>query len=63
MPSYPPKPGRKHLTIDLPVEQVTHLDSEADVRGLTRAGYLRQLIFDDMRRQGRSRRQAARNAG
>lgn len=63
MPSWPAKPGRKHMTIDLPTEQVVHLDAEADVRGLTRAGYLRQLIFDDMRRQGRSRRQAARNAG
>ena len=51
------------MTIDLPAEQVVHLDAEADLRGLTRAGYLRQLIFDDMRRQGRSRRQEARKAG
>jgi len=51
------------MTIDLPAEQVEHLDAEADLRGLTRAGYLRQLIFDDMRRQGRSRRQEARKAG
>ena len=63
MPSWPAKPGRKHMTIDLPAEQVVHLDAEADVRGLTRAGYLRQIIFDDMRRQARAQRQAARKAG
>ena len=51
------------MTIDLPAEQVVHLDAEADLRGLTRAGYLRQLIFDDMRRQGRAQRQSARKAG
>jgi len=51
------------MTIDLPVEQVTHLDSEADLRGLTRAGYLRQLIFDDMRRQARAQRQSAPSDG
>jgi len=63
MPSWPAKPGRRHMTIDLPVEQVTHLDSEADLRGLTRAGYLRQLIFDDMRRQARAQRQSAPSDG
>jgi len=63
MPSWPVKPGRKHLTVDLPLEQVTHLDSEADLRGLTRAGYLRQLIFDDMRRQARAQRQSAPSDG
>ena len=51
------------MTIDLPAEQVAHLDTEADMRGLTRAGYLRQLIFEDMRRQARAQRQAARKAG
>jgi len=63
MPSWPAKPGRRHMTIDLPAEHVVHLDAEADLRGLTRAGYLRQLIFDDMRRQGRAQRQSARTAG
>ena len=50
------------MTVDLPAEQVVHLDAEADLRGLTRAGYLRQLIFEDMRRQGRAQRQSARKA-
>jgi hypothetical protein len=32
------------------------------LRGLGRAGYLRQLIFEDMRRQARAQRQDARKA-
>ena len=57
------RPGRRHFTVDLPEDQVHHLEAEASLRGLTRVSYLRQLIFDDMRRQGRAQRQAARNAG
>jgi len=63
MPATPVKPGHHHCTFDLLIEQVEHLDREAGLRGVTRAGYMRQLIFDDMRRQGRSQRQAARKAG
>jgi hypothetical protein len=59
MPTTPAKPGHKHCTFDFLAEQVEHLDREAALRGLTRAGYLRQLVFEDMRRQ----RQAARKAG
>lgn len=63
MPSWPIKPGHKQISVELPTEQVEHLDREAELRGLGRAGYLRQLIFDDMRRQARAQRQAARRAG
>lgn len=63
MPSWPIKPGHKQISVELPAEQVEHLDREAELRGLGRAGYLRQLIFDDMRRQSRAKRQAARRAG
>jgi predicted DNA-binding protein len=63
MPSWPIKKGHKQISVELPAEQVEHLDAEASLRGLGRAGYLRQLIFDDMRRQARAQRQAARSAG
>jgi hypothetical protein len=63
MPSWPIKPGHKQISVELPAEQVEHLDAEASLRGLGRVGYLRQLIFDDMRRQARAQRQAARKAG
>lgn len=63
MPSYPPKAGNTTITLELRVELVQHLDGEADVRGMSRAAYMRKLIFDDMRRQARAQRQAARKAG
>lgn len=63
MPTWPLKDGRRHITLDLAVQHVEHLDREAQLIGLTRAGYIRQLIHNDIIRQGRIRRQAARNAG
>ena len=63
MPSWPIKPGHKQISVELPAEQVEHLNREAELRGLGRVGYLRQLIFEDMRRQARAQRQAARKAG
>ena len=50
MPPWPVRPGRKCITVELPVEQVEHLDREADYLGCTRAAYLRQLILRDMGR-------------
>jgi hypothetical protein len=63
MPSWPLKPGHLQISVELRAEQVEHLDREAKLRGLGRVGYLRQLLFEDMRRQARSQRQAARKAG
>lgn len=63
MPTWPLKDGRRHVTLDLAVQHVDHLDREAQLIGLTRAGYIRQLIHNDIIRQGRIRRQEARKIG
>jgi hypothetical protein len=62
MPAWPAKPGRRHLTIDFPVDQVAHLDRQAELIGLTRAGYLRLLVDADIRKQGKTKAQAASKA-
>jgi hypothetical protein len=55
MPAWPTPPGRKCITVELPTEQVDHLDREADYLGCTRVAYLRQLILRDMGRLAQSK--------
>jgi predicted DNA-binding protein len=52
MPDWPLPDNRRSITIELPTEFVSHLDSEAQYIGCSRAAYLRQLIRKDMDRQG-----------
>jgi hypothetical protein len=52
MPSWPTKEGRTTITLELRVELVQHLDTQADLYGMSRAAYLRQLVVKDMQRQG-----------
>jgi hypothetical protein len=52
MPSWPTKEGRTTITLELRVELVQHLDDQADLYGMSRAAYLRQLVVKDMQRQG-----------
>lgn len=63
MATYPPAEGNRCLSIDLATELVEHLDAQAGYYGCARVAYLRRLIIDDMTRQGKARRQAARKAG
>ena len=64
MPAWPTPPGRKCITVELPTEQVDHLDREADYLGCTRVAYLRQLILRDMGRLAPSKAPTkARRAG
>ena len=45
MPTWPPAPGRRTLTLDLDPQHIQHLDSEAAYLGCSRAAYLRQLVI------------------
>ena len=63
MPSYPPKEGSTTITLELRIELAQHLNAQADLCGMSRAAYMRQLVMKDMQRQGRAQRQTARKAG
>jgi len=52
MPGWPIPEGRKCVTIELSVEHVEHLDTQATYYGMSRAAYLRTLIVRDVERQG-----------
>lgn len=52
MPSWPPTAGRTTITLELKLELVDHLDAQADLYGMSRAAYIRQLVVKDMQRQG-----------
>ena len=52
MPGWPIPPGRKCVTIELAIEHVQHLDTQATYYGCSRAAYIRQLIVRDVERQG-----------
>jgi predicted DNA-binding protein len=55
MPSWPNKEGRTTITLELKLELVEHLDTQAQYLGQSRAAYIRQLIVRDMERQGPAR--------
>jgi hypothetical protein len=61
MATYPPKDGSRCLSIDLTVELVNHLDTQAAYYGCSRVAYLRRLVIDDMAM--RAAYHVARNAG
>ena len=44
MPTWPPAPGRRTITLDLSAAQIRHLDHQAAYQGCTRAAYLRSII-------------------
>ena len=47
MPTWPPAPGRRTITLDMPQHQIRHLDHQAAYQGCTRAAYTRRLIVAD----------------
>jgi hypothetical protein len=44
MPTWPPAPGRRTITLDLSAAQIQHLDHQAAYQGCTRAAYLRSIV-------------------
>jgi hypothetical protein len=62
MPSWPTPDGKTTITLELPLEHVSHLDAQASYEGCSRAAYVRQLIRRDMERQGPTRSTAAATA-
>lgn len=62
MPTWPTPDGRRTITLELPVEHVSHLDAQAGYEGCSRAAYVRQLIRRDIERQGPTRKVAAAKA-
>ena len=58
MPDWPIPDGCRCITAQLRIPLVEHLDARADYLGCSRAAYLRQLILDDIKRQGRGRASA-----
>jgi hypothetical protein len=56
MPTHPTPAGFKTCTFQFRIDLVDHLDRMAEVNGhRSRAGYVRQLILEDIRRQGAQR--------
>lgn len=47
MPTWPPAPGRRTITIQLQPDQIQHLDDQAAYIGCTRAATCRRLIVQD----------------
>jgi hypothetical protein len=62
VPTWPTPEGRRSITLELPIEHITHLDTQAVYEGCTRAAYLRRLIVRDIERQGPTRIPAAAKA-
>ncbi len=62
VPTWPVPKGRRSITIELDIEHVSHLDSQARYEGCSRAAYLRRLIVRDIERQGPTRIPAAAKA-
>jgi hypothetical protein len=50
MPTWPTPPGRRSITIELPEDQIQHLDAQAAYVGCSRAAHFRRLIVDDRSR-------------
>lgn len=46
MPSWPPVPGRRSITLEATDAQIQHLDTEAAYYGMSRAAYMRKLIIE-----------------
>jgi len=55
MPGWPTAEGKRCVTIELRIELVKHLDTQARYLGQSRAAYLRGLVIEDMERQGPGR--------
>ena len=55
MPTWPVPDGRRCITVELQIPLVNHLDARASYLGCSRAAYIRQLILNDIRRQGPGR--------
>ena len=55
MPDWPTKHGSRCITVELRIPLVEHLDAQAAYLGCSRAYYLRQLIRNDIKRQGPGR--------
>lgn len=62
MPTWPTPDGKTTITLELPIQHVSHLDAQASYEGCSRAAYVRQLIRRDMERQGPTRSTAAATA-
>ena len=55
MPGWPTAEGKRCVTIELAIEHIAHLDTQATYYGMSRAAYLRTLIVKDVERQGPAR--------
>lgn len=45
MPTWPPVPGRRSITLEATDAQIQHLDTLAAYYGMSRAAYMRSLII------------------
>jgi hypothetical protein len=52
MPKGPAKQGQANITLELRIDLVEHLDTQARYLGQSRAAYIRGLVIKDMKRQG-----------
>ena len=52
MPKGPAKQGHANITLELRIDLVEHLDTQARYLGQSRAAYIRGLVIKDMKRQG-----------
>jgi hypothetical protein len=55
MPDWPINDGCRCITVELRIPLVEHLDARAAYLGCSRAAYIRQLILNDIKRQGPGR--------
>jgi hypothetical protein len=52
MPGWPTPEDHRCITVELRIPLVEHLDARAGYLGCSRAAYIRQLILNDIKRQG-----------
>jgi hypothetical protein len=50
MPKGPAKQGQANITLELRIDLVEHLDTQARYLGQSRAAYIRGLVIKDMKR-------------
>jgi metal-responsive CopG/Arc/MetJ family transcriptional regulator len=54
MPNWPPRDGKRQVTLELSTDLINHLDERAQYEGCSRPAYLRQLIRRDIEQHNSS---------